>query len=235
VGVQGTSINGVGVFGSSTMSYGVLGASTSAHGCTGSTSAAGYAALIGQAAGNNTTAVSGTVAQGVTGAYAAQFAGTVLVNGAVVVGGGKSAAARHKDGTHRLLYCVEAPDSWFEDLAEGTLVDGKAEIKLDPEFLGVVDTSQMHVFLTPHNADHHLAVTARGKDGFTVEASASGDAALKGRKASDLSGTFSYRVVAKRGDIDTPRLAKFEMPTVHGVTVPPMPPAPPAPPAPEKP
>jgi hypothetical protein len=219
-GVFGISSSSIGVFGQSSTSYGVLGTSTSAHGVTGSTSSAGYAALIGQAAATGTTALSGVVASGVTGAYAAQFSGTVLVNGAMVVGGGgKSAAAKHKDGTHRLLYCVESPDSWFEDFGEGKLVNGKADITLDPEFAGVVDTGQMHVFLTPHDADQHLAATARGKDGFSVSAS---EAMLKaaGKSLTQANGTFSNRVVAKRGDIATPRLAKFTMPTLQGVTIP---------------
>jgi hypothetical protein len=225
-GVFAQSRTNVGVYAASGSSYAVLGASSGAHGVTGTTSAAGYAGLIGQASANNTTGLVGTVSPGLTGAYAAQFTGTVLVNGAVVVGGGKSAAAKHKDGTHRLLYCVEAPDSWFEDFGTGTLVNGKAEIRLDPEFLGVVDTSQMHVFLTSRDESHHLAVTAQGKDGFAVAASASAEAHARGVKASDLSGTFSYRVVAKRGDIATPRLAKFTFPEIKGVTVPPVPPAP---------
>jgi len=39
-----------------------------------------------------------------------------------VIGGPKSAAVPHPDGTLRRLYCVESPESWFEDFgnrAEG--------------------------------------------------------------------------------------------------------------------
>ncbi len=222
-GVFASSGSYVAIYGSSTSSYAVLGTSTGAHGVTGSTTAAGYAGLIGQAAGNNTTALSGTVAPGTTGSYAGQFSGPVLVNGALIVGGGKSAAAKHKDGTHRLLYCVESPESWFEDFGEGTLVNGKAEVKLDPEFAGVVDTSAMHVFITEHDQHNALHVAKRSAAGFTVEADAA-TLVAKGKNALSVSGTFSYRVVAKRGDIKTERLAKFDMPTaVKGIIIPPVP------------
>ena len=39
--------------------------------------------------------------------------------------------------------------------------------------------------------------------------------ALKGKKAADLTGTFSWRVVAKRKDIVGERLAKWEMPKIN--------------------
>ena len=76
----------------------------------------------------------------------------------------------HPDGSHRLLYCMESPEAWFEDFGKGTLAGGKAEVKLDPDFAAVVDTSNLHVFLTPHDETHHLAVKATGGGGFTVAA-----------------------------------------------------------------
>ena len=33
----------------------------------------------------------------------------------------RSAAVPHPDGFHRRLYCIECPESWFEDFGEGTL------------------------------------------------------------------------------------------------------------------
>jgi len=223
-GVFAASSTSIGVFGLSGTSYGVLGTSSSAHGVTGTTAAPGYAGLVGVASYNNTTGLSGVANVGTTGTYAAQFSGPVLVNGTLIVGGGgKSAAAKHKDGTHRLLYCVEAPDSWFEDFGEGTLVAGKAEVKLDPEFAGVVDTSQMHVFITEHDQHNALHVAKRSAAGFTVEADAA-TLVAKGKNALAVSGTFSYRVVAKRGDIKTERLAKFTMPpAIKDITIPAVP------------
>ena len=61
------------------------------------------------------------------------FIGQVYINGPLVIAGGaKSAAVPHPDGTHRLLYCMESPESWFEDFGTGTISGGKAEVKLAP-------------------------------------------------------------------------------------------------------
>ncbi len=215
-GVYGTSTSGVGVFGVSGggagQPYGVVGAVNSAPGF----------ALFGVAN------VSGTVGfaagAGVAGAIAGQFAGPVNIynNGAIApgdlyiqgnytAGGTKSAAVPHPDGTHRLLYCVESPEAWFEDFGEGTLTAGKAEMKLDADFAAVVDTSKLHVFCMPHD-EHHLHVAHRTATGFAVTAAPSTTAAAAGKKASELNGTFSYRVVAKRKDVAAPRLAKYVVP-----------------------
>ncbi len=167
--------------------------------------------------------------------------GNLYVQGNLQVSGAKSAAVPHPDGTHRLLYCVEAPEAWFEDFGKGVLSGGKAEVRLDPDFAAVVDTSTLHVFLTPHDESHHLAVKATSGGGFSVAADVSGTAAARGVKATDVSGMFTYRVVAKRKDVVAPRLAKFDVPKQVVLPAPPapatptapklgVPPAPPAPP-----
>ena len=53
----------------------------------------------------------------------------LFINGQMVVAGPKSAALAHPDGTHRLVYCVEASESWLEDFGEGTLIGEKADLK----------------------------------------------------------------------------------------------------------
>jgi hypothetical protein len=42
----------------------------------------------------------------------------------------KSAALAHPDGTHGLIYCVDAPESRLEDMGIGALVGGTAEVEL---------------------------------------------------------------------------------------------------------
>jgi hypothetical protein len=79
-----------------------------------------------------------------------EVTGNLTVLGNQVAWGTKSAAAKHTDGTHRLLYCVESPDSLFEDFGEARLVKGAATVKFDRDFVGVADTRQYHVFLTPY-------------------------------------------------------------------------------------
>jgi len=96
-------------------------------------------------------------------------------------------------------------------LRGGAAERGKGEVTLDADFAAVVDTSKLHVFLTAHD-EHHLHVAKRDASGFAVTAAPSTTAAALGKKASDISGTFSYRVVAKRKDVAAPRLAKFAMP-----------------------
>ena len=225
-GMYGLTASGTGVYGSSTSGTGVYGSSTSGSGVYGTAGTGGYG-VQGRATGTSGAALYGSSTNpNVPAFYAVNYAaptppnsiagyfiGEVYINGPLVIAGGpKSAAVPHPDGSHRLLYCVESPESWFEDFGEGTISGGKAEVKLDPDFAAVVDTSKLHVFCMSHNASHHLAVTTRAGGSFSVEADVSGTAAARGVKASDVNGTFTYRVVAKRKDVKAERLAKFEMP-----------------------
>jgi hypothetical protein len=116
------------------------------------------------------------------------FEGDVRVTGNFEVEGNKSLALRMDDGTHRILYAVEAPESWFEDLGFGRLVDGHAQVTLDPEFAAVTEDAPYHVFLTEYGAPSGLYVTDRTATGFTVRSTA----------GSDTGGEFGYRVAARR-------------------------------------
>ena len=179
--------------------FGVYGLSGRGHGLVGATAAAGGAAVVG-------------ATNGVAGAYAAAFYGPVIVGGDfVVVGGAKSAAVPHPDGTHRQLYCVESPESWFEDFGTGELMAGRATIAIEPGFGEVARMDDYHVFLTAYDSDLVLHVSKRTAEGFTVEANA-GLARIQGKDLCDVTGKFSWRVVAKRKDIPGERLAKVTMP-----------------------
>ncbi len=208
IGVRGlipatSSSNAIAVYGLNNSSYagpgpgaggfGVYGLSAKGHGLVGATAAAGGAAVVG-------------ATNGVAGAFAGAFYGPVIIGGDFTVFGAKSAAVPHPDGSHRLLYCVESPESWFEDFGKGTLECGRAEVALDPDFAAIVDLSDYHVFLTAYDHEHALHVRNQTPSGFTVEADAA-LARLKGQKESDLTGRFSWRVVAKRKDIEAKRLA----------------------------
>jgi len=132
---------------------------------------------------------------------AGEFLGTVFILGDLIVSGLKSAVVPLADGTHRRLYCVESPESWFEDVGFGALVNGRAEISLDPGFAATVQTGQYHVFLSEYDGSNGLYVTARSATGFEVRAGGAVDA------------SFSYRVMAKRKDIEGARLQEVELPT----------------------
>jgi hypothetical protein len=178
--------------------FGVYGLSAKGHGLVGATATAGGAAVVG-------------ATNGVVGAYAGALYGPVVVSGDFTVFGAKSAAVPHPDGTHRRLYCVESPESWFEDFGTGRLECGRADVPLDPDFAALVDLSDYHVFVTEQNDHQHLIVRDRMMTGFAVEADAD-IAQLKGKTVQDVSGTFSWRMVAKRKDITGEGLATVAIP-----------------------
>jgi hypothetical protein len=128
--------------------------------------------------------------------------GKLTVTGDQVVWGAKSAAAKHTDGSHRLLYCVESPESQFEDFGEARLVGGAANVKLDRDFAAVADLSQYHVFLTPYGDSNGLYVANRSRSGFQVREQGGGKSSV----------AFSYRVVAKRRHVATKRFQKVTPP-----------------------
>ena len=136
VGVKGAAISGFPIIGQitgpATINAGVLGVGTSGpgvqgqstgHGLVGTTAATDgvHTGLTGTVQpGSNAIAVRGSVSAGAVG-YAGIFDGDVIINGALrVFGSPKNAAVKHPgDGTYRLLYCEESPESWFADYGRG--------------------------------------------------------------------------------------------------------------------
>lgn len=181
--------------------FGVYGLSAAGHGLVGATAAAGAAAVVG-------------ATNGVVGAYAAAFYGPVIIGGALTVTGAKSAAVPHPDGSHRLVYCVESPESWFEDFGKGKFHCGRADVMFDPNFAAIVDLDDYHVFVTVYDQRNDVVISERDAKGFRVNAT---------DDKSDAA--FSWRVVAKRKDIAGERLAKIdilpkpELPGLDGFSV----------------
>jgi hypothetical protein len=215
-GIRGIAGNGQSKYSPSGLSVGVYG--NGDVGVSGESNAAlgtgvegsGFFAVV----GHSTTGPGGIGMLGAAG-FAGVFDGVVLTNGNVVVGGElvvtgglvvlgtpKSAAVPFPDGSHRLLYCLESPESWFEDFGFGRLTDGQARIPLDPDFATTVNTDVYHVFITAYDDNNGLFVTNRTNTGFEV----------RGR-TSAREAEFSYRVVAKRKDIAPARLEKVTLPT----------------------
>jgi hypothetical protein len=195
----GSSANTIAIYGQNYSTYagpspgaggfGVYGISAKGHGLVGATAAAGGAAVVG-------------ATNGVVGAYAAAFYGPVIIGGNfTVVGGAKSAAVPHPDGSHRRLYCMESPESWFEDFGTGQLECGRAEVAIDPDFAAMVRLDAYQVFLTQYDQHNDLCVTDRTPTGFRVQA-----------KDSAADGGFGWRVVAKRKDIAGDRLETVTIP-----------------------
>jgi hypothetical protein len=129
---------------------------------------------------------------------AAEFRGDVQVNGNFSVTGAKAALVKHADGSHRRLYAVESPECWFEDFGE-TIRNGIADIKLDPEFVALIETDEYHVFLTAYGDSNGLYVSDRTSEGFVVREQRGGTSNCR----------FSYRVVGRRKDISVRRLKRI--------------------------
>jgi hypothetical protein len=195
-GVHGTADEGIGILGTSVTGVGVSGTSNGPGG-TGvlGTSVTG----VGVVAEANNSNLEALFAHNNGGGLAAFFLGGVRVQGDFTVFAGlKSAAVPHPDGSHRLLYCLESPESWFEDFGEDQLVDGKAEVRLDPDFGALVEVDGYHVFVTPYGESKGLFVAERYATGFRVCEQQGGTSNVN----------FAYRVVAKRKDVVADRLAR---------------------------
>ena len=119
-----------------------------------------------------------------------------------VISKSKSVAIPFSDGSHRRLYCMESPESWFEDFGEAKLVKGKAQVKLEREFRGVIETDSYHVFVTPYGKSNGLYVSSRNRNGLVVEELNAGKSGVR----------FSYRIVGKRRDLEAKRFAKVVLP-----------------------
>lgn len=194
IGVKGTSVKGTGVYGQTTTGlYGVRGDAGTAPGSAG---------VLGFT--NNVNGVAfGTIAAA-PATIAGYFNGTTIVNGNFGVSGTKSAIVKDAAGNHRLMYCVEAPESWFEDVGTGTLAGGAATVTFDPDFAALIHTDSYHIFLTPLGDCKGLYVASKSPTGFTIRELQGGGSTI----------AFSWRVMAKRADIKGERLAKFTMPTL---------------------
>ncbi len=132
--------------------------------------------------------------------------GDVLIGGTIYTAPGfpKGAVAKLSDGSHRALYCVESPECWFEDFGRARLVRGKAQVRLDRIFAAVVRAGDYHVFLSPEGLSHGLYISRRTRDGFEVREQHRGTSTVP----------FSYRIVARRKDVDAPRFKRVKLPTI---------------------
>jgi hypothetical protein len=185
-GVRGISTSGVGIYGTSTSSVGVLAVSVS-----------GYAMQV------SSQSNYGFVAAGTP--FAGVFAGNLYVQGSMTVASGaKSAAVKKRDGSMARVYCQESPEPWFEDFGTATLTGGQAVVDLDPEFDEVVKGDDYRVFLTAIGNTGFLFVSRKGPHRFEV----------RSEKGASATGSFDYRVVARRLDDVGKRLEKIDVPDI---------------------
>ncbi|MEM5627410.1 exosporium leader peptide-containing protein [Bacillus wiedmannii] len=125
--------------------------------------------------------------------------GSLLINGNFTATGTKAAIVPHPDGSYRTFYCVEYPESWFEDFGIGELVNGLAMIQLNADFTMLIQNNNYHVFLTPEGDSKGLFISKKTPTSFEAQEQQGGNNNL----------SFSYRVVAKRKDVITRRFERI--------------------------
>jgi hypothetical protein len=132
----------------------------------------------------------------------ADSGGLRVVGQIVKTQGEYSEALPHPDGSQRLMYAPLSPESWYEDYGRAQLVEGRAEVELDADFIAVlgIEDGEYHVFLTPEGDTHGLYVDSRSTRSFIV----------REQQAGASNTTFSYRVAAKNRHRQPERLAMFE-------------------------
>jgi hypothetical protein len=200
-GVIGESGQGVGVAGVS-QTNAIQGWSTGTGGA--SIGVAGWSQGGAGVQGSSNTGIG--VSGSSPGGWAGYFEGNVLVRGNFyVTNGSKSAAVKHRDGTQRALYCLESPESYFEDFGEAELTGESLVVKLERDFAALVKRNQYQVFLTSYGPEA-LYVRKRGAAGFEI-ARVNGGAGGKQRAIG-----VGYRIVARRADLKPERLPKLTLP-----------------------
>jgi len=251
-GVLGSCATAIGIWGNSTSNIGVLASSQSTHAVFGSSAGASASGVFGTNTSAQGVGVGGSSGPGIgvsassttsvglfatsssstavvgrtTSGKAAEFFGNVEITGDFTASGLKSAAVKTADGQVRRMYCLESPVSFFEDIGTAEIVNGHADVALEPLFASTVDTSDYNVYLTPEEDCRGLYVESKSPTGFSVRELMGGTSRAR----------FSWRVVAKRTGITNERLAPVKMSTdpnsgprlapQHVVEIPQLPPTP---------
>lgn len=121
-------------------------------------------------------------------------------NGDFTAAGTKSAIVETADYGRRLLYALESPEVWLEDIGTAVLADGEAAVAFEPVFAQTINReAPYHVFVTPLSPEPViLFITSKTSDGFTVRGITPDNRAA--------SCSFDYRVVARRLGYEEVRL-----------------------------
>ncbi|MBI5646245.1 MAG: hypothetical protein HY962_04870 [Ignavibacteriae bacterium] len=103
----------------------------------------------------------------------------------------------------RQMYAVEAPDVRYSDYGSAQLVDGEAEVRLDPMFLETVTIDEEHpmiVTLTPSGDCRGLYVARKGTDRFLVRELSGGRSSIE----------FDWQIVVKRRGYENARMESYQ-------------------------
>ena len=129
----------------------------------------------------------------ITAVFSIDEAGNMIATGV------KSAEVMTPYYGPRLLYAIESPEVWFEDIGSAVLDEGKMEVVFESVFAQTVNLEDYQVFLTPvSDVPVILYVSAKSPVSFTVQG-----VTLDGKP---VSCSFDYRIVAKRLGYEAVRL-----------------------------
>ena len=122
-------------------------------------------------------------------AYAgARYSGT---NYKIIGNGTVSTIVDGVDGNKKVMFAPEAPEVLFEDYGTAELVNGIAQISIDPDFsnnIVVDDAHPLKVFIQLEGDCNGVYVTGKSANGFTVKELQNGNSNV----------AFSYHIVANR-------------------------------------
>ncbi len=210
-GVYGKSNSGRGVYGEG-LYEGVWGKTTSKSG-TGvrgdaSASSGSTYGVWGQSNSTSGTGVYGiSYVYGVYGQAAVSSGYGVYSKGKFAATGTKSAIVRTSNGPTE-MYSEEAAEVWFSDYGIGKLVNGRAHVELDADFLETVTVNErnpLHVFVQLRGEANNVYVVDN-LDAFDVIETSRGKS----------NAAFSYRVVAKRSGYEDTRMKIVDVDLDHG-------------------
>ncbi len=101
-------------------------------------------------------------------------------------------------------YTPKESEPTIEDNGEAQIVDGSADVVLDPKFANVIDANAGYlVSVTPEGDCRGLYVARRSAHGFSVRELQGGHASV----------SFEYRIIAKEFGVSEPRLPMTTVPT----------------------
>ena len=91
----------------------------------------------------------------------------------IIGNGSNSTIIRDRNNTPRILFSPEAPEILFEDYGTGKLINGSANIIIDPIFKDAIYVDDHHplkVFIQLEGDCNGVYVTNKSANGFTVKA-----------------------------------------------------------------
>ena len=147
------------------------------------------------------------------GKYTVEMGDSGSVYARVFITTGESRVAQQTAAGRRIdTYAPQVSQPSIEDFGEAQLVDGMAEVALDPNFASAIDAgTRYYVMLTPEGDCRGLYVAQRTSAGFIVRELQSGRSSIP----------FTYRIVAKPFGDDSARLPSSSLPYGFDHKIPP--------------